>query len=213
MAKANSTLRQRLRDAAAETMLDAAEKAMIDKGYERATMHEIAAAAGCATGTFYLYFKNKEVLLEAIIARHANALFSAALAEMDKTANPLEKVRLGVAYHLRYLNTHKGFFQLFLTAIPLRHRALQSQLSPRVRALHDQYNQMELAALQEAQRKNLIRGDMPAELLQEFMEAAGIAIVERFMFAKAKPSVEKQMKILWGLIAGGIGAGSRDERS
>lgn len=213
MPKQTSTLRQRLRDTAAASMLGAAEKIMIRKGYHRATMQEIAAGAGCAAGTFYLYFKNKEVLLEAIIARHAEALFTAALIEMNKPGDPLEKVRRGALCHLEYLNRHKGFFRLFLTAIPVRQRALRMHLSPRVRARQDEYNRAELAVLRQAQKQGLIRKDIPAALLQEFMETVGISITERFVFEKAKPSVKKQMDLFWGLITRGLGARSRHERA
>lgn len=194
-------------------MLEAAERAMVKKGYEKATMQDIAAEAGCAAGTFYLYFKNKEVLFEAIVAQHARALFSAGRAAMKETDDPLEKVRRSVTCHLRYVHHHKGFFRLFFTAIPMRQQALRSSLSPGVRQQQDDYNQLELEAIRQAQKKGQIRRDLPADLLQEFMGAAGLGIVEQFLFSSSKQSLDEQISIVWGLLAGGIGVRSSHERS
>ncbi len=47
-------------------LIEAAEKLFIEKGYEAATMNEIAAAAGFAKGTLYHYFANKADLLNAL---------------------------------------------------------------------------------------------------------------------------------------------------
>lgn len=213
MGKPSNTLRQRLRDATAEALLEAAERAMIKKGYEKATMQEIAAEAGCAAGTFYLYFKNKEVLFEAIIARHGTAMFGAARAALETTDNPLEKIRRGAIEHVRYVHRHKGFFRLLLTAMPMRKHALRSHLSPRIRQQQDDYGHLELQALRAAQKKGQVRKDIPAELLQEFMDAAGMGIVDQFLFGAGKQTVEEQIDIIWGLITGGITGRSCHERS
>jgi len=58
-------LRQRRRD----MILEAAAAVFAEKGYQRATMKEVAARAGIAPGTIYLYFKNKRDLLLAIADR------------------------------------------------------------------------------------------------------------------------------------------------
>lgn len=55
-------------------ILEAAAAVFAEKGYQRATMKEIAACAGVAPGTIYLYFAGKRDLLFAIadrLVRHA----------------------------------------------------------------------------------------------------------------------------------------------
>ena len=201
----SNSLRERLRQTAAEAMLDSAESEMIRKGYEHATMQEIAAAAGCATGTFYLYFKNKEELFQAIVARHARALFATARAAMDAVPDPIQKLRATTVAHLRYIQQHLPFFRLFFSAIPTRKRSLEHRLSGEARSQRDEYNRIELEVLKQAQKQGKIRTDLSAELLQEFMDAVGFAMVERFAFADDPPSLQQQTRIIWGLMAGGIG--------
>ncbi len=52
-----------------EAILEAAAQVFGEKGYQRATMKEIAARVGIAPGTIYLYFKSKRDLLLAIADR------------------------------------------------------------------------------------------------------------------------------------------------
>jgi AcrR family transcriptional regulator len=56
-------------DAAArrQAILDAALAVFAQRGYEAARLDDVAAKAGVAKGTLYLYFKDKEALFEALV--------------------------------------------------------------------------------------------------------------------------------------------------
>ena len=60
---------------------DAFVIALLDKGYERTSMREIASIAGVGLGTLYLYFPNKDsiaaVTVNAWMRRHAQAMKAA----------------------------------------------------------------------------------------------------------------------------------------
>lgn len=213
MRKQKGTLRQRVRDTTAEALLEAAERAMVKRGYDNTTMAQIAAEAGCATGTFYLYFKNKEQLLHAIFAKHGQALFESARSALHEMVEPLEKIRRSVQCHLCYVHEHEPFFRLFFTAMPIRFRRLRTELGPGAQKHRDDYSTLELEVLRQAQRKGQIRKDLPAELLQQFMEAVGTSVVEEFLFSDCKQSVQQQTDTIWGLITGGLGIRSCHERS
>ncbi|MHC1574463.1 MAG: TetR/AcrR family transcriptional regulator [Candidatus Methanogasteraceae archaeon] len=49
--------------------MDAAEKLLLTNGYEETTVSDIVRKIGVAQGTFYHYFKSKEVVLDAIADR------------------------------------------------------------------------------------------------------------------------------------------------
>lgn len=55
-----------------EAILDAAEQQWLAQPERMADVAEIAAAAGLAKGTVYLYFRSKEELFLAIHERHVN---------------------------------------------------------------------------------------------------------------------------------------------
>ncbi|MFW5880999.1 MAG: TetR/AcrR family transcriptional regulator, partial [Roseicyclus sp.] len=58
------------RDAMRTAILDAAVKTFARKGYNAATIADLAAAAGLGKGTLYLYFTSKAAVAEAVIDRY-----------------------------------------------------------------------------------------------------------------------------------------------
>ncbi len=73
--------RQRGRERVA-ALLAAADACFVEKGYDGATMTEIAARAGAAIGSLYQFFPTKEALALALLDDHAEALY----ARMDELA-------------------------------------------------------------------------------------------------------------------------------
>lgn len=68
--------RQRGRDRVA-TLLDAAAALFAQKGYDAATMTEIAQQAGASIGSLYQFFPSKSALAEALLSRYAVRVDSA----------------------------------------------------------------------------------------------------------------------------------------
>jgi AcrR family transcriptional regulator len=60
-----ASLRQEHRDATRRRIIAAARKVFVKKGYTRATIEEITAAAGVSRATLYLHFDSKSALLAA----------------------------------------------------------------------------------------------------------------------------------------------------
>ncbi len=60
-----ASLRQEHRDATRRRIITAARKVFVKKGYARATIEEITAAAGVSRATLYLHFDSKFALLAA----------------------------------------------------------------------------------------------------------------------------------------------------
>lgn len=199
-----SILRETQHAATAEAMLDAAQRTLLRRGYQRATMQHLAAEAGCAAGTFYLYFQSKQVLFEALVARHVRGMHAAAREAMAGVRGPLEKIRQSVASILRYWQGNRPFLRLVLAVWPERHRAMRERLL--AMGLKDQtdFRQSILGLLRQARRQGLVRRDLPAETLMDFLDAVGFSLVEVFSQSPGRQSVEEQARIFWGLVAGGI---------
>ncbi len=60
-------LRRRRKDTRPAELLDAALAVFAEKGFAAARMEDIAARAGAAKGTLYLYFPGKEAVFEALV--------------------------------------------------------------------------------------------------------------------------------------------------
>lgn len=200
------TLREARREAIIEALVAAAETVIARKGYSDATMHDIARQAGCATGTIYLYFKSKEEMFNALVGRHSRALAPRLYGAMEGADNPIEKIKRNTRALLDYFNEHKTFFRIFYTAEP-GGRALIPQ-SLRDVALKDylEFRAFEGKVLKEAQTAGLVRQEIPAEELLEFMHGLTTATLARWSIAETLPSKEEQFRLLWGFLAGGLGA-------
>lgn len=67
--KFNLGWKERMKAERADEILEAAARVFAQKGYERATIREIAAAAEVAEGTIYNYFQSKREILISILER------------------------------------------------------------------------------------------------------------------------------------------------
>jgi TetR/AcrR family transcriptional regulator, transcriptional repressor for nem operon len=76
-----------------EEILDAASRVLVDRGLSAATMSDVAAEAGVAKGTVYLYFDSKERLLSGLGARYTERLLlrSGDLLEGDGSGSSLDR--------------------------------------------------------------------------------------------------------------------------
>lgn len=84
-------LRARLKAAAAEAILDAAEQVFGDQGLD-ARMESIAAKAGVAVGTLYNHFADRQSLIDALVdARRARLLARLAVVAEETRGQGFEK--------------------------------------------------------------------------------------------------------------------------
>lgn len=137
-------LRDRLREATAEAILEAAEQAFATEG-PKARMESIAARAGIAVGTLYNHFADREALWAALCRSRREAL----LVRLDEA---LERSRdLPFAEALRafldafavHWTAHRGFLAVLIQAEPVgarspragRDRTMASELASRAAAL------------------------------------------------------------------------------
>lgn len=69
------------------SLMEAAASAIAEKGFEAATMAEIAARAGAQIGSLYRFFPNKEVLADALIQRYGERIDEAVGKIEDQVAS------------------------------------------------------------------------------------------------------------------------------
>jgi len=67
-------IHEQLAEARRAQILDAAVRVFAEKGFQRATTHEIAREAGVSEGTIYYYFDSKDALMLGVTARLASAV-------------------------------------------------------------------------------------------------------------------------------------------
>lgn len=101
-----------------ETILDAALAEFIEKGYAAARIEDVAARAGIAKGTVYLYFESKEALFKALIETAAAppiGKLQALLPGYEGSAEALLRAAIGIVKR-EVLDTDRKFIvRLVLT--------------------------------------------------------------------------------------------------
>jgi len=82
-------------------ILQAAWAIFNEKGYAKTSVAEIARKTGVADGTLYLYFKNKEDLVRAVLAKFYAELTATAQKGVDKRESTTAKLKFLSRHHMR----------------------------------------------------------------------------------------------------------------
>jgi AcrR family transcriptional regulator len=106
-------LRTAQRATVQDTILGAARKSLIEKGYSSFSMRGLAAEIGCSPGTIYLYFKSKEHLLSCVVEEGFDKLLEI-LDQVHDTDDPIHslksKLRAYVDFGLEFPHHYRVAF-------------------------------------------------------------------------------------------------------
>lgn len=107
----SKTKRERLTERE-DAIVSAATRAFLKGGLRAARMAEIARAADVAEGTLYLYFRNKEALFAAVVARHWADLTEGASEAVEAETEPGEQLEALARYTIRRILGDWKLFEL-----------------------------------------------------------------------------------------------------
>ena len=96
-----------------EAILRAAVKVFASKGFFNSKVADVAAAAGVADGTVYLYFKGKEQILHSIFDRAMAEFISEGKKELSQLATAEERIRRIASLHLEKLGADRDLAIVF----------------------------------------------------------------------------------------------------
>ena len=94
-------------------ILAAARKLLDQRGMEAITMEEIAAVAGVAKGTLYLYFQSKDNLIQALISQVGENILRDVESSLQTPGTPAEKLIRMVSVLLEYLDRERLLFPIY----------------------------------------------------------------------------------------------------
>lgn len=119
-------------------LIDAAQKVFADKGFERTAVSDIVKQAGVAQGTFYLYFKTKHDVVNALVDR----MIEQVVAGLDRTVMQPD---MGAVQRFRSL------FDSFLTLAsePVAYELTAVYHSEENRAVHEEMERRMMPRLAE----------------------------------------------------------------
>jgi AcrR family transcriptional regulator len=131
MPKISPRARRALTEERRKQILDAATKVFAAKGFERATIADVARAAGIAEGSIYNYFKNKDDLLISIPRQALQPPVESVVARMRSAADapiPPEQMLPIVAKNMEAVFRQNGhIFRILFSALPTMTRRAREQ--------------------------------------------------------------------------------------
>lgn len=98
-------------------IIDAAVELFAKKGFERATVDEVAAEAKIAKGTVFYNFKTKEDIFHAILERDTQAFAELVQARSAISGTPSQKMEAAYDAAFEYFQTHSSFCSLLITEL------------------------------------------------------------------------------------------------
>jgi TetR/AcrR family fatty acid metabolism transcriptional regulator len=143
-----------------QRILVAAVAVFAEKGFFTARISDIADRASVADGTVYLYFKSKEEILMTAINTAFDAFMRQARRELEKIADPADRLRRLAFLHLDALGSNRNLAVVFQMELRQSTRFL-SEFSH-----HHMIEYLTLArtAISDGQASGMFRPEMPAKI-------------------------------------------------
>ena len=187
-----------------QSIQEATMRVIARKGMAAATMQEIAEEAGVAKGTIYLYFRDRDELVEKTFESAMCQLREQIDEVLDREMPFDEKIRAVMAAQLGFFANNREFFRLYLslrmpdgtTARTRRQkRTCHPQYRDRVQKLAD--------VLKGAMARGEIREVDPYRMALFIIEGSTAIIIER-LTEDASPAAEAEVEFITGLILDGV---------
>lgn len=143
-------------DGARGRLLTEAARLFREKGYERTTVRDLAAAVGIQSGSLFHHFRTKEEILKAVMVetiRLNTALMQAALEAADSSR---DKLRGLVRAELESINGQTGEAMAVLV---FEWRSLSADSQAEVLELRDIYEKLWLDVLESLKREGVLEAD------------------------------------------------------
>lgn len=174
------------------------------KGMSSATMAEIADEAGVAKGTIYLYFRDRDELVEKTFERAMGELHDRVDSAMRSGASFEHNLRAMLTAKIEFFRDHREFFRLYMSLRFPEGNAQQQRRQKRTcqPQYHNRIQQL-AKILADAMERGEIRRLDPNRLALFIVEASNAVIVERVM-EEAPPPEEQDVELIASAILNGI---------
>ena len=180
------------------TIARVAKAVFAERGYQQATLEEIAQRAGMSKATIYLYYKNKDDLFLHVVEDLVATAITETAQAAEAPGTPLEKLARMVRGKMAFYEREREFFHIYLNEkhgldFNEKHGLEVAPKDPHKCLLQDMYRQGvdRLAnVLQEGMDAGVLR-PMEARRLAFFLQEMMSTMLGQRIQGKAKTSVEE----------------------
>ncbi len=182
-------------------ILNAAIKVFAEQGYHKATISQVAKAAGVADGTIYIYFKNKADILFNFFSYKTRRVFDRFKEEVETAEHAEDKLR-------NLIRRHLGEFQRDPNmAVVFQREALQARYIDEayIKDITKMYLDIIEDILVQGQKEGSIRKDFQPGLVKRFILGAVNEVINTWVVTGIKYDLVAMADPLVDLYFKGIG--------
>lgn len=181
-----------------EAILRAAIKVFAEKGYFNSKVADIAAEAGIADGTVYLYFKSKDEILHSIFDRAMEEFIADGRRKIANISDPAEKLRKVARLHLERLGSDRAMAVVFQVELRGSTKFMQEFSA----AGFGQYLDVIRETIVEGQAAGIFRADIKPVVCAKILYGALDEMVTNWILSKKSyslaPLADEVLKIFFG---------------
>jgi len=191
-----------------QAILEAAARLFAREGFAGCEMELVAAEAGIAKGTLYLYFPGKQELFFACVDWGMSWMQQTVRAAAESTADPMERIAVAIRAYLAFFEEHPEYVELVIQERAIfRDRKQPTYFEYRAANLgywKDLYSQLIAAGR--------FRGDLPVERITDTIGSLLYGAMFTNHFVGRKVSLDEQKGALLQVIFRGLLSDSERER-
>lgn len=187
-----------------KSIQEATMRVIARNGMAAATMQEIAEEAGVAKGTIYLYFRDREELVEKTFETAIGELHKRLDAALEGDGSFEQRIRAVITAQLAFFNENREFFRLYHSlrmpeGTATQQRRQKRTCQPQFRARVDRLANI----LKQAMDAGEVRPLDPKRLALFLIEGSTAIVLER-LSEDAPPPENEDVELIVSTLLGGI---------
>ncbi|MFO8031325.1 MAG: TetR/AcrR family transcriptional regulator [Desulfohalobiaceae bacterium] len=184
-----------------QQILEAAIKIFARQGYFNSTISQIAREAGVADGTIYLYFKNKDDILDNFFSYKTGQVFSRFKQEVDRADNALDKLQNLIHRQLAEFEMNRD-----MAIVYQMETRLKRHLSDRkIKEMSKMYFDLVAEIVEQGQKEGVIRQNLQVNLVKQLIIGAVDEVITTWLYSSREYTLVSMAEPLVDLFVRGIG--------
>ena len=188
-----------------EAILRAAIKVFARNGFFNSKVADLAAEAGVADGTVYLYFKNKDDILVSIFNHAVDEALARGRARLAEIDDPAEKLRQLVRGHLEMLGRDRDLAVVFQVELRSSTKFMEQFSATGV----TEYLDLIRSIIEEGKQRGVFRSDINNKLAAKLLFGALDEMATNWVLSKKRYSLIQAADPVVDIFINGVGKQKR----
>jgi len=154
-----------MKEERAKEIIKAALDVFASKGFNDATISDIAQKAGVADGTCYEYFESKEELLFSIPLEVMQEMIDGILLHLQGIKGAINKIRKYIWFYMNFFDKNKNYASIMLLQLKQNRKFLTAPAYKLIQA----YTKIFVDIVSEGVNEGVIRSDINPKLIRDML--------------------------------------------